>query len=220
MAILGRFIRLALLVKGEYWKYYARSRFKARISSSARIYCIPHIGRNVYIGGKTTILDRVEIGNGARIEGLTILRNVYIGENSQLDVNVTFMGHGEGSVRIGRECYIGSNCIFDYSGIIEIGNFVHFSAGSGIWTHSSAPMCFNMVPLRNSTIESRPIRDVKISDGVYIGGLCTVYPGVIIGRNSIVAPNSAVSKHVEEFTMVGGVPARFIKRLDGSKSKE
>ena len=54
---------------------------------------------------------------------------------------------------------------------------------------------------------------VVIGDNVYIGGNCTIYPGVKIGPHAVVAPNSAVAHEVLPGTMVGGVPALVIKQL-------
>jgi acetyltransferase-like isoleucine patch superfamily enzyme len=52
-----------------------------------------------------------------------------------------------------------------------------------------------------------------IEDNVYIGGNCTIYPGITIHHHSIVAPNSAVTKDVPSHSMLGGVPAKVVKQL-------
>ena len=54
-------------------------------------------------------------------------------------------------------------------------------------------------------------KDVEIGDGVWIGANVFINPGVIIGENSIVGANSVVTKNVEPFSIVGGVPAKFIR---------
>jgi maltose O-acetyltransferase len=75
-------------------------------------------------------------------------------------------------------------------------------------------MCFNSIPLEQKSKKFRPTAPIVIEDNVYIGGNCTIYPGITIGNHSIVAPNSAVTKNVEPFSMVGGVPAKIIKKID------
>jgi acetyltransferase-like isoleucine patch superfamily enzyme len=81
--------------------------------------------------------------------------------------------------------------------------------------HTSAPMCLNGIPLENKSLKYRPTNPIIIESNVYIGGNCTIYPGIKISHHSIITPNSAVTKDVEPYTMVGGVPAKVIKLLNG-----
>lgn len=62
-----------------------------------------------------------------------------------------------------------------------------------------------------------PPRPVIIEDDVWIGAKASVLPGVTIGRGSIVGVGSVVNADVPPFTVVGGVPARPIKKLDPSQ---
>jgi len=59
-------------------------------------------------------------------------------------------------------------------------------------------------------VNSRPI---KIEDDVWIGMNVLVLKGVTIGRGAIVAAGSVVTKNVEPWTVVGGNPAKLIKKL-------
>jgi len=52
---------------------------------------------------------------------------------------------------------------------------------------------------------------VVIGNDVWIGGNCVITAGVKIGEGAVVAAGSVVTKDVEAFTIVGGVPAKFIK---------
>ncbi len=52
---------------------------------------------------------------------------------------------------------------------------------------------------------------VTIGSDVWIGGNSIILPGVIIGDGAVIAGGSVVSKDVEAYTVVGGVPAKFIK---------
>lgn len=168
-----------------------------------------------YIGHYASLQENVILSSGVRIGNFTSISNIKIGENSIIDSWVGCTGFGDGKISIGKESYIGISNILDWSNNITIGDFVHIAGPStGLWTHSSAQMCLNGIKLINKSIEFRPTAPIIIENNVYIGGNCTIYPGITIGHHSIVAPNSAVTKNVKPFTMVGGVPARKIKNLN------
>ncbi|RYU90398.1 acyltransferase [Mucilaginibacter terrigena] len=55
-------------------------------------------------------------------------------------------------------------------------------------------------------------RKVTIANDVWIGAGCIILPGVTIGEGAVIAGGSVVTKNVEPFTMVGGIPAKLIKK--------
>ncbi len=55
---------------------------------------------------------------------------------------------------------------------------------------------------------------VEIGDHVWIGDNAVIVGPITIGRGSIVGANSVVRADVPEFTMVGGIPARALKRFE------
>jgi acetyltransferase-like isoleucine patch superfamily enzyme len=64
----------------------------------------------------------------------------------------------------------------------------------------------------------RPTAPIIIEDNVYIGCNCTIYPGLKIHHHSILTSNSAITKDVESYFMVGGVPAKVIKKINMKES--
>jgi len=65
-------------------------------------------------------------------------------------------------------------------------------------------------PANRRALITRPI---VVKRKVWIGGAATVLPGVTIGENSVVAAGAVVTKDVPDNTIVGGVPAKVVKKL-------
>lgn len=63
---------------------------------------------------------------------------------------------------------------------------------------------------------------ITVEDYVWIGANCSVLQGVTIGEGAIVAAGSVVTKNVKPYTIVGGVPAVYIKDrvIEEKESKE
>ena len=84
-----------------------------------------------------------------------------------------------------------------------------------------APDVFITVNNHNYTDISIPIikqdvseKEVIIKEGAWIGRGATILRGVTIGKNSVVAAGAVVTKNVDDYSVVGGVPAKVIKKLD------
>lgn len=180
------------------------------------------IGRNVFLhrdtmmgtgcrlGDNVTIARDVVLGNNVTIGSGAYLERITLGDNSVFEGKAIITGHGVGRITIGRESFVGHNSVLDFSDNITIGDYVHIGYNQ-FWTHSSAKMCVNGIPLADKSERHRPRAPINIGNCVYVGVHSTVYPGVTIGHHSIIAPNSVVSKDVAPFSMMGGVPASLIK---------
>ena len=55
---------------------------------------------------------------------------------------------------------------------------------------------------------------IHIGKNVWIGANATVLAGVTIGDGAVVAAGAVVNKNVEPNTIVGGVPAKVIKKIE------
>ena len=101
-------------------------------------------------------------------------------------------------LHIGEGSIIGDNAILDARRGIFIGRHVNFSSGVHLWTeqHDYKDPYFRCIPDRSGPI--------KIGDRAWIG------PSVTIGEGAVVAAGAVVTKDVEPYTLVGGVPAKKI----------
>jgi acetyltransferase-like isoleucine patch superfamily enzyme len=68
-----------------------------------------------------------------------------------------------------------------------------------------------MNPEKRANLIPKP---VKIGAKVWIGANVTILPGVNIGDGAIIAAGAVVNKDVAPNTVVGGVPAKFIKNIE------
>lgn len=58
---------------------------------------------------------------------------------------------------------------------------------------------------------------IHIRKGVWIGAHVTILPGVNIGEHAVIAAGAVVAKDVPAGAVVGGVPAKIIKQIDGGR---
>jgi acetyltransferase-like isoleucine patch superfamily enzyme len=110
-------------------------------------------------------------------------------------------------ITIGDFTSIGDQCTLDGRGGLTIGNSVNFSTGVWIWTMQ------HQVNDPEFGCESAP---VVIEDFAWISCRAVVLPGVRIGKGAVVAAGAVVTKDVEPFAVVGGVPAKKI----GERSRD
>lgn len=68
--------------------------------------------------------------------------------------------------------------------------------------------------LANYNLTVLDIAPVNIGNNVWIGGHSTICPGVTIGSGVVVAAGSVVTKNIPDNVVVGGVPAKIIKKIE------
>jgi len=122
--------------------------------------------------------------NAFRFCGFKIGRNVYIGSELLVITN---------SYNIANKLIIGER--------VSIAPRVTIVLASG----SNNSRLMKYIPI----VEG----NVKLCDDCWIGTGSIILPGITIGEYSIVAAGSVVTKDVEPFTVVAGVPAKVIKKL-------
>lgn len=132
------------------------------------------------------------IGEGTKIVGpIECTGTLVVGRNCWLGKNLKV--NGNGTVVIGDNCDIASEVTFQTGGH-EIGS-AERRAGKGIIAHQ------------------------LVGNGVWIGGRATIIGNVSIGDSSVIAGCACVVKDVEPNALVGGVPAKVIRRLDDASTQ-
>ncbi len=110
-------------------------------------------------------------------------KNIRMGENVFINACCHFQDHG--GVTIGDGCQIGHQVVF-------------------------ATLNHAIDPEKRKSVVPAPI---VLGRNVWIGSNATILQGVTIGDNAIVAAGAVVTKNVEANQIVGGVPARLIRRI-------
>ncbi len=110
-------------------------------------------------------------------------------------------------VRFGTNVFINANLMILGSGEVTIGNNALIGPDSRFYTVNHA---FDVETRREGWERAFPI---VLEDDVWLGGSVVICPGVTIGRGSVVAAGSVVTKDVPPMSVVGGNPARVLKTL-------
>lgn len=140
----------------------------------------------------------IYIGKGSKIAN-----NTFINDGTRINGKIIIKG--KGYTKIGKYCAIGDG--------IKIISSNH---DSGVVNLQYA---LQKKILKNTAISSK--RDVTIGHNVWIGDNVIILAGVSIGNGAIIAAGSVVTKNIPEYSVFGGVPAKFIKtRFNNEKISE
>lgn len=154
--------------------------------------------------------------NLKRVRMWFLLRFVY--KLSEVGLNCYFGRHlhiRKNSLAIGSHTFIGSYCWVGSK--VRVGSYVMIAARVSF---VGGDHRFDVVGTPMILSERGVNREVKIKDDVWIGHGATIMHGVTIGEGAIVAAGSVVTSDVEDYTIVGGVPAKFIRRRFNSEQDE
>lgn len=146
---------------------------------------------------------------------------INIGSKTNIKGELLVFPYG-GKITIGQNCFIGEDVRIWSGDRIEIGNDVLISHQVNIIDTNSHEI--NHIERSNSykslLIEGHPqtkgsiiTKPIKIEDHVWISCGVNILKGVTIGKGAIIAAGSLITEDVQEFTLVGGNPAKLLKKL-------
>ena len=155
--------------------------------------------RGANIAGKVRIGRDCEIHNPPAI---------WLGARAVLEPGVVLKLADEAArFRAGSHVFIGRGTIFDLVGELAIGEGTLIAPGCFITDHNHKTRADK--PILHQPCEHR---GVSIGSDVWIGAKAVILPGVRIGDGAVVAAGAVVTHDVEPMSIVGGVPARLIRK--------
>jgi acetyltransferase-like isoleucine patch superfamily enzyme len=130
-----------------------------------------------------------------------------------------FLGFGQGAsvydsalvigdVKVGRETWIGPQCVIDGSGGLEIGSHSSIAAGVHVYSHDTIDWALSggKAPFRR--------RPTRIGDDCYIGPHAVIAAGVRIGNRCLVGALALVKSDLPDGSVAVGCPARIVGTVD------
>ena len=152
-----------------------------------------HRGRHSKIYGSvrmdTPPYRRFSLGRRSVVESYTCINNavgdVIIGDYTRIGIHNTIIGP------------------------VTIGNHVNLAQGITVTAlNHNFEDCTRRIDEQG--ISTKP---VVIGDDVWIGANAVILPGITLGNHVVVAAGAVVTKDIPDHTLVGGVPAKFIKNI-------
>ena len=154
---------------------------------------LARLGKDVIIEAGVLIFhpENIEIGD-----------DVYVGHNTMLK------GYYKNKMKIGDGSWIGQQCFLHSAGGLTIGRNVGIGPAVKIITARHEAEGKDS-PILHTPIAFEP---VTLEDGSDIGTGSVILPGVTVGEGAQVGAGAVVCEDVEPYTIVGGVPARLLKK--------
>lgn len=195
-------------LRGVLYRFILQMDGLAAIENNVRLRFTDHIklGNGVYIdhGAYLHACPRgIEIGAGTIVMHGAVL-HVY---------NFRNMPHS--GIKIGRDSLIGEYSVIRGQGGVQIGDRVYTSPFTQI-------IAVNHVfddPNRPFVEQGITAEGIVIEDDVWLGAGAIITDGVTVGKGAVVAAGAVVTKDVAPHTVVGGVPAKPIKVIDGQSNQ-
>lgn len=182
---------------------------------------------------KSLLTSDNKIGIVKKKNGRKVFLGNYLGKPLEIETPCLLYGGTILGNKIGAYTYINSNCMIN--GVESIGRYCSIGMNFTVWpTNHSTDMisthpmmlgndiwwnkCFNQYTNNYRELKdkirskSKKKKTIVIGNDVWIGLNVILLEGVHIGDGAIIAAGSVVVKDVEPYSIVGGVPAKEIKK--------
>ncbi|WP_316845918.1 DapH/DapD/GlmU-related protein [Pedobacter psychrodurus] len=149
----------------------------------------------------------VQMNNSTKPEEIRNLLGQIIGSEIDETVNIftpLYINYGK-HTKIGKSVFINFDCVFLDLGGITIEDNVFIGPKVSLLSEGH--------PISREDRHSLIPKAIHIKKNAWVGAGASILQGVTIGENAVVAAGAVVSKDVAPNTVVGGVPAKFIKNI-------
>jgi acetyltransferase-like isoleucine patch superfamily enzyme len=163
-------------------------------------------GHKLKVGNNFIVEKGAEI-NCISTEGLQLGNKVTIGSYAMIRPSNIYGGSMGSGLKIGDKSNIGPYCYIGCSGYIEIGNNVMMAPRVSLYAENHNFDSID-VPMKDQGVATAPI---IIEDDCWIAANCIILSGVRIGKGSVIAAGSVVTKDVAPYSVMGGNPAKKLK---------
>ena len=155
-----------------------------------------------------TIALSAKLNASGNVEEIRAILSEILGQSidSSTTVLAPFSTNFGKHTTIGKNVFINHGCSFLDLGGITIEDDVLIGPQVKLVTENH--------PVDPGNRKSLDLKSIHIGKNVWLGAGAIILPGVTVGENSIVAAGAVVTKDVPSNTIVGGVPARVIKKID------
>jgi acetyltransferase-like isoleucine patch superfamily enzyme len=162
------------------------------------------------------ILENIHLGAGVSIHETTSVNNVRIGDNTRIAKHCSIFGSRDNPLEIGKDSYVGLQTVLNgYAAKVRIGSNCSIAQNVNVMT-DSGPNASKVL----QSIFPIEIGPVQIGDHCWIGAGVTIMPNVSLGNFSVVAAHSFVNQSFEPYSILGGTPAKLIRRMTDDEIKK
>jgi acetyltransferase-like isoleucine patch superfamily enzyme len=175
-------------------------------------------------GVRLRFANHIRLGDGSYLDQGTYLhacpQGIHIGPGTLVMHGAVlhvynFRGMDHSGITIGRDSLVGEYTVIRGQGGVTLGDRVYTSpmvqiiAVNHLFDDPSRPFAEQGITAEGITVE----------DDVWIGSGAVITDGVTVGQGAVVAAGAVVTKDVPPHTVVGGVPARVLREIDGTRAR-
>lgn len=144
------------------------------------------------------VINKIAL-HGVRMRAYRQL-GIKIGRDSTILMSTEM--HRAEDLSIGENTIINQHCLLDGRGGLKIGNNVNIS--------SHVLLIAGTHDMQDGESFMGSVQAVSIKDYVWLCTRCTILPGVTVGEGAVIAAGAVVTKSVEAYAIVAGIPAKKI----------
>lgn len=142
--------------------------------------------------------------NTIRLWYVSKVLNIMVSDKKSYFENKIYIADAR-NITIGKHCHINEDVFIQGA---RIGNYVMIAPNVSVLSSTHRHEDLDIPIIMQGEIKDEL---VNIGNNVWIGRSAILMPGISIGEGAIVGAGAVVTKDVQAFTIVGGVPAKFIK---------